>query len=605
MSTSPAHSADKLGKLTLSYGSAKDESLLHALSSAPDFPFVEASGHSVDREGDDQAQPATTLVPSLSPPRQAGQSIAIYHPPVAAEGRPGTRDSEVKRGETTIILPHEILPNERQIHEPHGDKLPPRDLTPDWVIQPRGDVHQGTPRLRRRRGYSLKKLLVTSVIVAMIGGAAAVEIFILVEDDFPSLPRIASAAPSAPRPPLLSDELTEFRAIINLSEPDRITEALALQPTVPSQPLARSENQAAASGTDVTWPHPAHGSRDEKTVGQAAAMGQRPSIAMLDLTPLAPPELSPVGRPDPLATAAPDLAPTARPGPTAAPEPRANTTSEPPSITRRDPTPASPRITKPEPTPESPQIARLEATPEPPQIVRPEPTPESPAIARRQPMRGSPLNNQASPHIGKAIAADRGSFLFADSDVRYLTRAELHGLSADRLHIARNEIFARRGRYFKDDVLRAYFEQFPWYGPHAWDVPLGPVERANVDLIQSMEAPQAASRGITGPAAAQTKADDGAAFADLSRRYLTPEDLQGLSADELAIVRNEIFARKGRYFKDDALRAYFSQFPWYQPHAWDVPLSPIEQANVKLVQSFEQTASTPRQPSKAGRAAPM
>src|SRR5262249_40505442 len=149
---------------------------------------------------------------------------------------------------------------------------------------------------------------------------------------------------------------------------------------------------------------------------------------------------------------------------------------------------------------------------------------------------------------------------------------------------------ARRGRYFKDDGLRAYFEQFPWYQPHVWDVPLTPVEKANVDLIASIEVPVAASRGITGPVPAQTNTESSFAPADPSRRYLTPEELQGLSADQLVIVRNEIFARRGRYFKDDALRTYFSQFPWYQPYAWDVPLSPIEQANVKLVQSLEQTA---------------
>jgi hypothetical protein len=213
---------------------------------------------------------------------------------------------------------------------------------------------------------------------------------------------------------------------------------------------------------------------------------------------------------------------------------------------------------------------------------------------------------QAPPHVGKVGAADRAGFLFADSDVRYLTRTELQRLSADRLHLARNEIFARRGRYFKDDALRAYFEQFPWYRPRAWDVPLTPVEKANVDLITSIESPAAASRGITAPVPAQTNTEDSFAFADVGRRYLTPEELQGLSADRLVIVRNEIFARRGRYFKDDALRAYFSQFPWYRPFAWDVPLSPIEQANVKLVQSFEQTASASMPAAtRAGRTPPM
>jgi hypothetical protein len=61
-----------------------------------------------------------------------------------------------------------------------------------------------------------------------------------------------------------------------------------------------------------------------------------------------------------------------------------------------------------------------------------------------------------------------------------------------------------------------------------------------------------------------------------------------LRADRLLIARNEIFARKGLYFRDSALRAYFAQFRWYQPHAWKVPLSPVEQANVDLIWSFEE-----------------
>lgn len=113
--------------------------------------------------------------------------------------------------------------------------------------------------------------------------------------------------------------------------------------------------------------------------------------------------------------------------------------------------------------------------PRPNATPRPEPAPEQPPT------------HQAPPQLQKPVVADRIGFLFADSSIRYLTRAELQNLSAERLHIARNEIFARRGRYFKDDALRAYFSQFSWYQPRAWDVPLSPIEQANVKLVQSFE----------------------------------------------------------------------------------------------------------------------
>jgi hypothetical protein len=90
------------------------------------------------------------------------------------------------------------------------------------------------------------------------------------------------------------------------------------------------------------------------------------------------------------------------------------------------------------------------------------------------------------------------------------------------------------------------------------------------------------------PSPLQKEMRKGFTLTDSSRQYLTREQLQGLSPDQLVIARNEIFARKGRYFKEDALRDYFSQFSWYQPHAWDVTLSPVELANVELIQSVEQ-----------------
>jgi hypothetical protein len=83
---------------------------------------------------------------------------------------------------------------------------------------------------------------------------------------------------------------------------------------------------------------------------------------------------------------------------------------------------------------------------------------------------------------------------------------------------------------------------------------------------------------------------------------LTREDLQGLSTDELVIARNEIFARKGRYFKEEALRDYFSQFRWYEPRTWDITLSPVEKANVELIQSVERSLAGSRNATSLARA---
>jgi hypothetical protein len=76
-----------------------------------------------------------------------------------------------------------------------------------------------------------------------------------------------------------------------------------------------------------------------------------------------------------------------------------------------------------------------------------------------------------------------GGFIFPDSDRRLLTVAEVRGLSHDELRIARNEIFARRGRYFEAADLKARFERFPWYSPSTWNPKLNAIEEANVALL--------------------------------------------------------------------------------------------------------------------------
>lgn len=54
-------------------------------------------------------------------------------------------------------------------------------------------------------------------------------------------------------------------------------------------------------------------------------------------------------------------------------------------------------------------------------------------------------------------------FMIADSDKRVVTTADLEGMSLAELRIARNEIFARHGRQFKDTMLNQWFYSKVWY----------------------------------------------------------------------------------------------------------------------------------------------
>ena len=81
-------------------------------------------------------------------------------------------------------------------------------------------------------------------------------------------------------------------------------------------------------------------------------------------------------------------------------------------------------------------------------------------------------------------------------------------------------------------------------------------------------------------------------FADSDSRYLKKSECQALTADELRIARNEIYARHGRRFDSADLQAYFDAQDWYEgttsPEKFDYTvLSAIEKYNVNLMKSVE------------------
>lgn len=54
-------------------------------------------------------------------------------------------------------------------------------------------------------------------------------------------------------------------------------------------------------------------------------------------------------------------------------------------------------------------------------------------------------------------------YIFPDSDSRYLTDADVEGLTIQEINYGKNEIYARHGRRFKSQELMDYFESKSWY----------------------------------------------------------------------------------------------------------------------------------------------
>lgn len=76
------------------------------------------------------------------------------------------------------------------------------------------------------------------------------------------------------------------------------------------------------------------------------------------------------------------------------------------------------------------------------------------------------------------------------------------------------------------------------------------------------------------------------------QRLLTLADLKGRSAWELTVMRNEIYARHGRKFKEQKLQRYFESQSWYKPRYSgeefpDSLLSEIELKNAITIRDYQ------------------
>lgn len=143
---------------------------------------------------------------------------------------------------------------------------------------------------------------------------------------------------------------------------------------------------------------------------------------------------------------------------------------------------AMPNESKSDPTDEgkaeNPGETRESSTGEPKKDATEQPTKET---KKEEP------NPEPLPPVGE------GTYLLPDSATRRLTEADLTGLTKEQLRLARNEIYARRGRKFSDKSLKEYFSAQEWYRGRISGRDFNEkkmltlVEQANVEVIKSYE----------------------------------------------------------------------------------------------------------------------
>lgn len=95
----------------------------------------------------------------------------------------------------------------------------------------------------------------------------------------------------------------------------------------------------------------------------------------------------------------------------------------------------------------------------------------------------------------KPEEAEKGDYIFSESNTRYLTDEEISAYSSEELELAKNEIYARRGRIFVTERIADYFNGKSWYqgtiSPEEFDAKQEQIfneyESANVNKIVQWE----------------------------------------------------------------------------------------------------------------------
>lgn len=207
---------------------------------------------------------------------------------------------------------------------------------------------------------------------------------------------------------------------------------------------------------------------------------------------------------------------------------------------------------------------------------------------------------------------------------RRILPEDLAGRSLREFALLRNTIYARAGNPFRKTWLDRHFRAQPWYQPQDKMNPdlLSKLDRENVEIIvnteealskesleQSLEKLLVKMQQTPEDAIelrllfarlgkwAGAKASDRTPLEDptLLDAVLDLRNLKEMSRRDLRILRNMIYARRGRAFSSEVVSSYFSRMDWYDPveNFNESMLRPVDRKNIRIVRSLEHSLGGP------------
>ena len=173
--------------------------------------------------------------------------------------------------------------------------------------------------------------------------------------------------------------------------------------------------------------------------------------------------------------------------------------------------------------------------------------------------------------LKRGLALQPGDMEFFEN--KPISEQMLHGLSLYELRLLRNEIYARHGRQFQAVWLQQYFYSQPWYSPdeNFKDEELSGADKQNVETIVAYE---------------------NRLHQELSTKAINRTLLEGLFVEDASKMRQEIYARRGKVFKEPWFNTYFASFDWYKPNPefTEAQLTAVEKSNIATIAAYEKKA---------------
>jgi hypothetical protein len=205
---------------------------------------------------------------------------------------------------------------------------------------------------------------------------------------------------------------------------------------------------------------------------------------------------------------------------------------------------------------------------------------------------------------------------------REITSKDLKGRTLRDLSLMRNTIYARAGNKFRKHWLNDYFSAQPWYHPldNMDESKITPLDRKNAEIIAAYDAALPRSellemqKEFMNPEKPEDKIElrlvsmrlgRWAGSADQDRtpledpalldKQLTVDQLKDFSRRDLRLVRNLVYARRGRPFHSELIKAYFAAVDWYKPDPayTDARLTALDRRNIKVILSVEDSLGGP------------